>query len=200
MPRDITANVKTEVQKKHVMPIILVKVQTTGGDVNVWSGGPGSIDFNGDTYLGAGRLMGISPVKESSDLQNNGVTFSLSGIPSDLISISLSQIQQGLEATAWVGFLDVDTSAIITDPYELFTGITDIPVIDEGGATSTIGIKCENRLVSLKRSRVRRYTNEDQALDDPTDKGLEFVAGLQDFIVTFGPFDNDEANLNIEQQ
>ena len=200
MARDLNANIFTEVQKDRVLPVLFAKIQTSGGDMNVWTGGPESRVFNGDTYIGVGKLAGISPIKESSDLQANGMTLSLSGILSDLISISLDQIEQGLEATVWVGFLDTDTNALIADPYEIFTGITDIPVIIESGETSTIGIQCENKLVRLRSSKRMLYTPEDQKLIDANDQGFDFVALLQDKVIEFGPRENPEANQNLREQ
>jgi hypothetical protein len=62
----------------------------------------------------------------------------------------------------------------------------DVPSISEGGDTATITITAENRLLDLERVRVRRYTQEDQARDDVTDLGFEFVPALQDKEVLFG--------------
>ena len=43
-----------------------------------------------------------------------------------------------------------------------------------------------NVLIDLNRSRVRRYTNEDQQIDYPTDVGFEYVQSLQDFEIKWG--------------
>jgi hypothetical protein len=114
------------------------------------------------------------------------VTFSLSGIPSEMISISLSQVEHNRPATVWLGALDLSTGALIADPYQLFTGFTDVPTIEEGGDTSTITLTAENKLIDLDRARTRRYTTEDQQIDDPTDLGFEFVPSLQDATVVWG--------------
>ena len=49
---------------------------------------------------------------------------------------------------------------------------------DRAGTYSTISIAVENKLVAFERSKVRRYTAEDQKIDHPTDKGFEFVTSI----------------------
>ena len=44
----------------------------------------------------------------------------------------------------------------------------------------------ESKLIDLERSRARRYTSEDQKIDYPDDKGLDFIADLQDKAVVWG--------------
>lgn len=185
MSRDLTAAMQSAVQADVVRPILIVKIATAGGDVRVWSG-YGDLTFNGEIYQGTGTLGGVSNIQESADLQANGITFSLSGVPSDLISTALGQMRQGMNAQMWFGALDVSTGQLIADPYELFTGFTDVPSIDEGAETATISITVENRLIDLERPRTRRYTKEDQNLDYPGDLGFDFVPSLQDKEIIWG--------------
>lgn len=185
MARDLTTALADAVQSGVVRPIVIAKIGTAGGDVRAWSG-VGDLVFNGETYQGTGTLGGVSQVQESADLQANGVTFSLSGVPSELISTALGQMRQGMNAQLWFGALDTSTGQLIADPYELFTGFTDVPSIDEGAETATISITAENRLLDLERARTRRYTKEDQAIDYPGDLGFDFVPSLQDKELIWG--------------
>ena len=54
----------------------------------------------------------------------------------------------------------------------------DTMTIAEAGSYSTISIAVENKLVAFERSKVRRYTAEDQKIDHPADKGFEFVTSI----------------------
>jgi hypothetical protein len=58
--------------------------------------------------------------------------------------------------------------------------------IEDSGDTANIGLTAESRLIDLERSRERRYTSEDQKIDYPNDKGLEFIADLQDKEIVWG--------------
>ena len=62
----------------------------------------------------------------------------------------------------------------------------DVMTIEDAGATATINVSAESRLIDLDRSRTRRFTSEDQKIDYPNDKGLEMVASLQDKQITWG--------------
>jgi hypothetical protein len=58
--------------------------------------------------------------------------------------------------------------------------------ISEESSTATISVTVENVLIKLERPVVRRFTNEDQKSRFPSDKGLEYVASLQDKEIFWG--------------
>ena len=76
--------------------------------------------------------------------------------------------------------------ALIADPLIVFSGFMDTMTIAESGSTSTITISVENKLIAFERSRVRRYTAEDQKIDHPTDKGFEFVTAIVEKEIIWG--------------
>lgn len=189
MARSIHADTIAKVQESQIIPFFLVLIATNGGDVAVWNGYGdyvSSVSGSAVTYTGIGDFGNISPIQESQDLVARGVVLTLSGIPSANISTALSDIRQGYSARVFMGFFDDSTRVPINSEFELWTGITDVPTISEGGDTSSISISCEHRLIDLERKRTRRYTAEDQARDDVTDLGMNQVASLQDFEVLFG--------------
>ncbi len=187
MARSLHSDFTTAVQAGEINPVLLVKINTTGGDVLVWTG-IGNLVYDGDTYVGVGTLGGVSPVDEKTDLTATGVTFTLSGIPSALVSTALGQVQHGRSCQLFLALLNTSTSAIINNPYELFSGFTDVTILTEQAETASITIQSENRLIDLERPRIRRYTDEDQKSDsaNATDVGFEFVQGLQDKVIMFG--------------
>lgn len=185
MARNLHSDFNTAVQADVIYPILIAKINSSGGDIRVWTGS-GDLIFDSETYIGTGTLGGVSQIEEKTDLSATGLTFSLSGIPSSLISTALGQIEQGRDCTLWLALLNTTTGAIINDPYEIFSGFTDVTIITEGGDTSSISISAENRMIGLERARVRRYTDEDQQEEHSGDKGFEFVGGLQDKVITFG--------------
>ena len=176
---DLTSGMSSAVTAETVFPILIAEINTAGGYVRVWNGA-GDLIWNGYTWQGIGTFGGVSPVQESSNLQANGVRFELSGIPAALISTSLSDMRQGLSAKLWLGAFDTLGGTLIADPYLIFSGLTDVPTIEDGADTATLSITAENRLIDLQRERVRRYTSEDQSLRDSTDLGFEYVPSLQD--------------------
>lgn len=189
MARDLTSAVKAAVILGTVWPYLIVRVDVNGGGVYAWSG-IGDLTFDdGDgsqTYSGVGSLGGISVAEETTDLKATGLNLSLSGVPSALLSTALGSMRQGKTARIHVGFYDTSTGSSISDPAEIFAGQVDVAAIEETGESSTITVGIESKLVDLDRKRDRRYTKEDLAIDDPTDRGFDQVPSLQDKEILFG--------------
>jgi len=189
MARTLHADTITAVQLGSVVPFFMVLISTGASDILVWSGYGdyvSTVSGSSKTYNGVGHLGLISTIAESQDFAARGINLSLSGIPSALISAALSDLEQGKAVRIFMGFFAQSTRVSINSEFELWTGITDIPSINEEGETATISISAENRLIDLEKVRVRRYTAEDQYRDDVTDLGFEFVPALQDREVLFG--------------
>jgi hypothetical protein len=178
MARTATAAMVTEAAKASVAPVFFVEMDFVSGFVRVWSG-YGSISWDAKTWLGAGHLISIDTLSEGVDFVANGANLKLSGIPSEMIAIALGEQYQGRDATIYLGLLD-SAGAVIADPLSIFAAKMDTMEIEEGGDTSSIIVRVESHAISLKRAHEWRYTHEDQLIDYPADRGLEYVAGLQD--------------------
>lgn len=139
-----------------------------------WSG-VGDLTIDGNTYTGAGDLLNISEMRESSDIAAYGATLTLSGIPNNLISLALAEPYQGRKAIIKFG---VDVSGTKTTT-TVFTGEMDQMNISYGPETCEISLDVENRLVDLERPRIRRYTDKDHQARYPGDLAFEFVTRLQ---------------------
>lgn len=167
-----------------VRPILLVQCDFDSGNLNLW-GGIGDLTVDSVTYVGAGTLLTISSVNESTELTASGVTVTLSGVTEPLISKARDEDYQGRELKILLGVMD-STNSVIDDPVIIFSGFMDVMTIQDAGETATIAVQVENRLIEFQRNRVRRYTAEDQKLDYPTDKGLEFVAEIAEKEIVWG--------------
>jgi hypothetical protein len=58
--------------------------------------------------------------------------------------------------------------------------------IDEGPNITTITLSVENKLVALERPSANRYTSAYQKSQYPSDKGLDFISGLQSKKIVWG--------------
>lgn len=84
-------------------------------------------------------------------------------------------------------FSDEEIAAILTrEPYRVFRGRMDVMEINETGASCDITLACEHMLIDLDKPRLRYYTSADQAIDFPSDKGLDMVPALQDAAIKWG--------------
>jgi len=184
MSRNLSSAMESAVEADLVRPIVLVTCAFDSGDLNLWNG-IGNLTVNSVDYVGAGTLLDIGEIAESAELQANGIVVTLSGITDPLLSKARDEDYQGRELTVKLGAMDA-TNAVITSPVIVFSGFMDVMTINDSAETATIQVSVENRLIEFERTRVRRYTAEDQKIDYPTDKGLEFVAEMAEKEIIWG--------------
>lgn len=206
-PEIVAASTKTVVR-----PFFAVELEfDSPNQLYFWSG-VGDLTIGATTYTGAGDLLQLSDVRESADIGAYGATMSLSGIPSDLISLALGEPYQGRICRIKFGLLDFDLledayllvgsgEYLIVDGttgrldlsssqpatlFELFSGYMDQMNISEGPETSNISLAVESRMIDLEKPRSRRYTDKSQQARYSGDLAFEFVARLQDETFEWG--------------
>ena len=184
MSRVLSSGMESAVEADLVRPIVLVTCAFDSGDLNLWSG-IGTLTVGSVDYVGAGTLLNIGEIAESSELQANGITVTLSGITDPLLAKARDEDYQGRELTVKLGAMDA-ANAVITSPVTVFSGFMDTMLINDSSETATIQVNVENRLIEFERTRIRRYTAEDQKIDYPSDKGLEFVAEMAEKEIVWG--------------
>lgn len=184
MSRNMSSGMQSAVEADLVRPIVLVTCAFDSGDLNLWNG-IGTLTVSSVDYVGAGTLLDIGEIAESSELQANGITVTLSGITDPLLAKARDEDYQGRELTVKLGAMDA-ANAVITNPITVFSGFMDTMLINDSAETATIQVTVENRLIEFERTRIRRYTAEDQKIDYPTDKGLEFVAEMAEKEIVWG--------------
>jgi len=179
MSRTVPAAILTALAQETVEPFYAVEMNFDAGAVRLWTG-YGDRTIGGQTYTGSGNLLNISGIEEAADLSAKGITLSLSGIDTSIVSLALQEPYQGRTARVLFGV------AGVSDYVEVFRGIMDVMTIQEDGSTATIELTVESKLVTLQRPNVRRYTSESHKLRYPSDTFFDFVEQLQDKEVAWG--------------
>jgi hypothetical protein len=195
MARQMTAAMLSAIQSDSIMPALFVTATFQNGPIYVWTG-YGSIAWNGQTWQGIGNLGTVTVVEEGMNVQARGITLSLSGFDSNLVNLVMDEFQLGSPATLYLGMFGGMPVALLADPIPLWAGRTDQAKIDVSGSTATIALNCESRLLDLQEAPSRRYTNDDQRLDYPQDRGFEFVYSIVETMITWGANVQDALNLN----
>ena len=188
MSRTLTSGMLGVTTANVVRPAYFVRMVFDSGEnpnvLNLWSG-VGDLAYGGNTYTGVGDLLSISSIAETSDISASGINVAITGIKSSFLVIAKNHEYQGRPLSVSLGAFD-DNGALIADPVIVFSGFMDTMTIAESGSTATIKISVENKLISFERSKVRRYTAEDQKIDHPTDKGFEFVTAIVEKEIIWG--------------
>ena len=184
MARDMTPAIAAALEAGELRLILFFEGAFASGWVRLWTG-LGELDWNGETWLGAGSLLGIGTVEETQQVVANGTTVSLSGVPLEMVSLAIDDARQGKPGRVWIGLL-TEAGEIIADPVQAFTGRLDVPEIADAGESCTVTISYENRLIDLGVTRNWRYTHESQQVLSPGDRGFEFVTTIQDKEIKWG--------------
>lgn len=182
--RDMTPAMEAALIARDVRPALFFEGQFPSGYLRLWTG-LGDIAWNGQTWTGAGNLIGVSGFDEGQDVVARGLSVSLSGVPTSLVSLAILDARQGMPGRIWVALRAADGS-IIADPIQSFAGRLDVPTLADTGDTCTISITYESRLIDLNRPRELRYTHEAQQQLYPGDLGFEFVTSIQDKEIAWG--------------
>lgn len=183
MSRGLAAGVISEIAAPSVQPILFFYGSFATGDIRLWSG-LGNITWDSQTWLGAGSLIQISNIDEPGEIKAQGIVVTFTGIPADFISLVLQSVKQNALGRVYLGFLS--GGSVVANPWLVFEGRLDVPIIDEQAETCSIAITYESRLIDLTRARSRRHTEQDQQAEYPGDLGMEYVASLQEKEIPWG--------------
>lgn len=184
MTRILTPDFAVALADRTLRPVIFFEGVFATETVRLWSG-LGEIGWAGESWAGAGTLLGLGAIEETGAVVATGTAVSLSGVPTALVQLVIAEARQGLPGRVWIGLLAED-GTIIADPVQAFSGRLDVPEITDDVGTCTITISYESRLIDLNTPRTWRYTHESQQALHPGDRGFEYVTAIQDREITWG--------------
>jgi hypothetical protein len=200
----MTTAVATALCASVVRPALLASLVFATSTVYVWTG-LGPMTWGGMTFVGVGDFASVSAISEASNVEAQGITIALSGIPSDMLSEVLTEVRILGTVNIWRALFDA-SGVLIADPILSYQGKMDAPTMNDDGQTCTAQITVENVLVDLNRACYRRYTNDDQQLDlaatlttlglpsYTVDTGFRWVSGIQEMQVYWGTSPNSQNN------
>lgn len=186
MARALTAGMQSAINAQNMRPFFLMEAHFDSGHLYLWSGG-GTLQYNGKSYIGTGSILSISPIKETKQMEANGIKITLSGLDQSIIQIAQNENYQDRPAYIYFGAFDTNWQ-IILDPYLQYEGRMDVMPINKGSGeqTTKVSMTVENILVDLSNPVVWLQTPEDQAIYFPGDTGFDRVASLQNKDIKLG--------------
>ena len=165
------------VSKDNIGLAVLFEGFFDSGRLNLWSG-VGDLSWNEKIWVGAGNLLEIGSLTDSSQVSASGVTISLSAIPIEIVQKNISGVKMGDIGLLWLAVIEADGNIVIT-PELIFSGGLDVPSISDAREACKVSMSFESRLVDLNRADPRRFNNESQKTYAPNDRGFEYVASLE---------------------
>lgn len=155
-----------------VVPIVMLLEMQLDETVYLSSAGM-DFEYDGKTWMGAAKVGEVSDIRDSSG-ERQALTFTLSSVPTDLLSLSVGQKVRGKRVRIYEAILDPDTYAVITAPL-VWSGRLDQMSISEGANDGRISVTAEHAGTSFSRAKPLRYTDGDQQRLYPGDKSMQFV-------------------------
>jgi len=190
MSRALATDMLAAIQAGTLRPVLFYEGQfrNTGTlaveYMRLWSG-LGTKSWDGETWTGAGELLGVDGIEETVEARSVGFRVSLTGIASSVVAVALAADQsKNLYGTIWLAAINA-SDAVIADPFLSRKGKLNRATIDDAGETCNIVAEYEDENVDLLVPFDRRWTPEDQAIDYAGDSGFDQVAALQDLVVDF---------------
>ena len=180
--RDITQPTIDSLDDSVLYPFFAVELLFDGAQtLRLWTG-QGILSYEGNDWFGTGNVLQIESVEETTDIAARGASLTLSGIPSEVLSLALSEPYQGRKANIYFG----NFTTGVADLTQIFSGYMDQMNIEETPDSCTVQLSLENKLVDLERARVSRFTSAYQKSVYSGDLGLDFVEDLQDKDIVWG--------------
>ena len=184
MSRTLPAALATEFGSVELKPFQAVEIEFSDGILRCWTG-YGTLTADGQEWEGIGQVLGISEATEAADLAANGITVTLSGLDTSVLSAILNENYKLRPLSIYVGALD-DDNVPVSSLYKTFDGRMDTVNIQEDGEKVTLSINAESRLIDLNRPRTRKLTDAEQKSRYPGDDSLAQVALLADRQLDWG--------------
>jgi hypothetical protein len=183
--RSLVSATETALTSSHVPLVAFVELVFPSGTLRFTNAGH-SLQWDGETWLGAGNLARIEPITEVASPQAAALNVQFSGIDPAYVSAILDDHYQGNPARIWIATLN-DAMQIAGEPILVFTGRMDEPVITVG-RTAEIQLALENRFADWDSPRLRMHTDADQQARHPGDKFFEYVAAMESTSIVWGTY------------
>jgi hypothetical protein len=193
MPRPLSPALLTALSAPILNPALFVQAQFSDETVYMWSG-VGSVTWNGHTWIGLGGFLGVTTPEDSSTVEAKGITLMLSGMDAKMLPQALNDVVLGYPVTVYLALYD-SNNTLIDGPVVAWAGRLDQPTFEVGGTEVSLQINCESRLLDMNVGVDRRYTHEDNQLDNPGDLCFMFVDSIQEMTLFWGNYPLSSNNI-----
>lgn len=163
---------------------LLAEIEHPSGTARFWSG-IGKLRWNDYEWTGSGTLGTITPIKYSSQLNIQEISFNMNGVSPDDVS-GLDDNVRNLSGAAWLACLD-ERGIVIDDPIQIVDAQLDYQSFTADETNVSITITARTGFYTLERSIDECWSAEDQRLNYPNDSGMDFLSELANQNVIWSP-------------
>lgn len=194
MSGEFTGTVAALLAGRKVNAALLIEIDWPNSEISrLWTGMYDKT-IGGNTYKGAGRLVSVDGLSPAFGTTAPPATFKLSGVNPDALSLAIAEKDQapGCEISCAVQvFGDGETATEwqpIDAPVQIGSWDGDQLTFERNGpAERSISLTGISTFATRSRALSSYYSDPDQRLRYPQDRGAEFMATLQNSKIYF-PF------------
>lgn len=184
MSPPITARMAEALRKRRPL-FLLAEIEHPDGTARFWSG-VGRLPWNGAIWYGSGALGTITPIKRTSELVIQDLTFALSAADPAIVA-TLDDDVRNRAGRVWLACRD-RSGNVVADPMQIVDAELDYQSFSasEDGKVG-IAITARTGFYTLERALDEAWTTEEQKLLYPDDSGLDMISGLQNQTLQWTP-------------
>lgn len=174
---DVITSVKAGVQARLGW---LIYAQFGNGPMRVWQG-VGELSAGGETWIGSAGTVEIKDIQVEQGFIANKIEITLSGVDAQFLVLAEESKEhvQNRPITVYLQAFGEDWQTI-GSPVALWAGLMDRMSFEASVNAAKITLSCETVFATRNRPRASYFTDADQKERSPGDRGLEFIAVLQD--------------------
>lgn len=200
MSRDVSTANMTELQKDNPTVVIFVELDLydvlgAAQEYVRFCSGRNTLQVDGNDFDAVGGFLNIGTVSENTDMAAEKFVVTLSGADADNLAIIKDYRYQNRASSLWLGTLDPVTGLLVDNPHKVHAGRMDNMILNVGEESATISVHIEDHMLRAYRPLNRRYTQQDQVVEFPADKGLEFVNSIVDKQINWGQADEQAPGI-----
>lgn len=144
--------------------------------------GIGTLILNGNEYIGTGNIGSITSYTEDNKLGVNNMTFTLSGVPAEVLAIALNEQCRNKPCRMYMVLFN--EAGNVMSSQICFTGRMDQMIVKEAGDNSIISITAESQVIDFNRPRLSRWVYNQRK--DPSDNGLKYISRASTMVIPWG--------------
>lgn len=188
----LSATISALLEQRTVRCAHLVEICFVTQARRLWNGNYKITTSDGHDWFGIRKLGSIEGLENDGDFQASELKFSISGVDTRLLQMAVSEDKAeyiGRHVRVYLQFFDSDWT-LLDAPVARAVGIIDgLEVtrqpMEGGGTRRVISLTAQNMFYGRGQPPASFFTDTDQQLRFPGDRGLVYLSELQDTNIPF---------------
>lgn len=174
MTGDVSPGTADAVDESVVYPIVFLEMDFLSAPFRFCTQ-VGTVHWDGKLWVGAGQMLAIDGINQTTDGGKAVSTFTLSGIAVDLIAAIYSEKWHGRRAKSWFGTLDTGFN-LTGEPHRIVGGIMNVIRDEPGRETSVFELEVRTGAYKYRIAKPWKQSNEHQRTLYPNDTSGRWIA------------------------